>query len=757
MARPFKIFLIVFAVLILLPLALVGAFLATFDPNEYTPQIAAEVERNTGRQLSLGKVEVSIFPVLGINLEQARLSNAPDFGSEPFAEVRSAAVGIKLLPLLTRRHLEVRKLELDGLRLNLARNKDGTSNWEDLVKAMSEEQGKDEPTSSAEVTTDIQGYDIAGLSLSDAALTLDDRQAGRIWKVSDLKLETGALRPGEPVDLSAAARVAESALALDAALELKARLRSDAAGGALKVEDLVLTADTQRNGITVAAQLDADLLLDSAAKRYQARELKLTAKASGASLPGGEHEAELNADALVDLSTGTGQIQGLRAQLDGVQLTANLELAGLNDQQPRISGPISVPTFNARELLDRLSRTPLHSADPLAFTQLGLDAQLDASDSAAALEQLALNLDGSRFSGRIAIADFARHALRFTLQTEAFDADRYLPPRSAKDAQRQGPDPERDSDAIEVPVETLQALDVVGSLEVGQLGIHGLQLSRARLSIDGPAGSAKTLLLSSQLYGGSGELRMAVNPVAQPTVSLRGRLASVQLEPLLTALNGKASLRGTGTVAFDLKGAGRTVGALKRDLDGDLSLQLLNGAVKGINVGGMMRQGQALLRGQQATDSGPSETDFTSLSISAKASDGVLRSDDLDGRSPAIRLAGSGWVNLAARTLDYTARPTLVETSRGQGGRDLADLSGLTVPLRISGSWDAPKIKLELEDAMKARAAERLRQELKDNEDQLKGRLNDALGKLLERRRRHSEPAQEPAEQPATEPQDSGT
>ncbi|MDQ6978907.1 MAG: AsmA-like C-terminal region-containing protein, partial [Mariprofundaceae bacterium] len=78
------------------------------------------------------------------------------------------------------------------------------------------------------------------------------------------------------------------------------------------------------------------------------------------------------------------------------------------------------------------------------------------------------------------------------------------------------------------------------------------------------------------------------------------------------------------------------------------------------------------------------------------ARQGVLKNDDLFMASPLFRLTGKGSVNLPASTMDYHMRPKLVATLVGQG--DQADgRTGVTIPLHISGSFDAPSITPELD------------------------------------------------------------
>jgi AsmA protein len=111
-------------------------------------------------------------------------------------------------------------------------------------------------------------------------------------------------------------------------------------------------------------------------------------------------------------------------------------------------------------------------------------------------------------------------------------------------------------------------------------------------------------------------------------------------------------------------------------------------------------------------DSGAQQTDFTTMSASGKISNGVLRSDDLNAASPLLRLTGAGQVDLANNSLDYTAKPTLVNTATGQGGKQLANLQGIVIPVRVYGPFAAPKYQLDVAEALKQDAVQKLTQKL---------------------------------------------
>ena len=220
---------------------------------------------------------------------------------------------------------------------------------------------------------------------------------------------------------------------------------------------------------------------------------------------------------------------------------------------------------------------------------------------------------------------------------------------------------------------------------------------------------------------------------------------------------------------LDATTAGRTVGAAKKALDGKLAFNLSDGAVKGFNLGQIMRSGQALLARQMPAAATTEATDFAELRGSGVIVDGVIKSDDLTAKNPLLRLEGAGEVNLVNETINYLAKPTLVNTAGGQGGKELANLSGIAVPIRISGNLYTPKVSIDWQSALKQQAVTELREKLgvseevvREKREELRGKAKEAIGKELLKlfggkpssppppAEKPAEPAAEPVPEPAT-------
>ena len=132
MSRLIKVVGLVLGVIVLLLATVLIGVSLLFDPNDYKDQITTAVADATGRDFTLeGDLSLGVFPRLSIEVGAAQLGNAPGFGNAPFAAIDGARLQIGLFPLLSKR-IEIDEARLQGLRVNLARNAAGVTNWQDI-------------------------------------------------------------------------------------------------------------------------------------------------------------------------------------------------------------------------------------------------------------------------------------------------------------------------------------------------------------------------------------------------------------------------------------------------------------------------------------------------------------------------------------------------------------------------------------------------------------------------------------------------
>ena len=272
------------------------------NPNDYKAEIESLAQEHTGRQLTIdGDIKLSIFPWLGAELGRVTLGNAPGFAAPYFAQIESMLVRVKLMPLLGR-EIEMDTVEVNGLKLELAKNDKGVTNWDDFAKASGTTNGTaQEPKS--ESGTPIAILALGGIDLRNAALSWNDASTGALIKVQNLQAQTGAVTLGQPIEL---------------ALEFDVDGLAPGVSGHVQTRALVSASADQQS--------------------FAATGIEFLAKLRGASLPGGQAEIKGSAKrSAFDTASQKAQVEQLKIVANGlavgdmvadveVQTSANMDL-----------------------------------------------------------------------------------------------------------------------------------------------------------------------------------------------------------------------------------------------------------------------------------------------------------------------------------------------------------------------------------------------------------------------------------------------
>lgn len=261
MKRIIKLLGITFGVLLLLVVAIAVALPFIVDPNDYKPEIARAVKENTGRTLTLkGDIKLSVFPWLGLDLGETQLSNARGFGKKPFVKMERVGVKVKLLPLL-RSQVIVDKIILDGLQLNLARNRKGITNWDDMLQTL--QAGDKKPPAPPQAADESRGtgvqVGIAGLDIKRGEIHWADAVNGTSYHVRDLRMQTNDLALGKPMQLHVGFDAESGSPPIQTRVDLDSDVLFDPDTQQLKINKLKLRAA----GLTLNASINGKKVLDA--------------------------------------------------------------------------------------------------------------------------------------------------------------------------------------------------------------------------------------------------------------------------------------------------------------------------------------------------------------------------------------------------------------------------------------------------------------------------------------------------------------
>jgi len=193
-----KIILSIIAVMVLLIVIAIFTLPFFIDPNSFKPDIVAAVKGKTGRDLTLtGDLKLSIFPSLSISTGKIVLGNPAGFQEHPFATMEESDIKVKLLPLLSKK-IEVSRIVLKGLILNLAKNSEGVSNWDDLLASYATKTTYLPPANNTgeqnKPRAMAAALAIGGITLENAQINWDNQQSEKYllkkgtFTVSELQL-----------------------------------------------------------------------------------------------------------------------------------------------------------------------------------------------------------------------------------------------------------------------------------------------------------------------------------------------------------------------------------------------------------------------------------------------------------------------------------------------------------------------------------------------------------------------------------------
>jgi AsmA protein len=508
----------------------------------------------------------------------------------------------------------------------------------------------------------------------------------------------GAAKPAAPAEAAATLNPPRIDIAGLTLSNARLQYTDVAQGQSVDVSRLSLSTGAIRDGQKAALSLSADI-----AGKEPALALKLALR--------------------VDYTPALAQ-QAMR--LDQLDFKLNGAAAGLQDLQLKLD--LASVQASAQKIEGQGLTLDLSAPGP-AGARLSLKAQGQASvDLAREVVQLALDgtLDSTTLALKAGVQKFARPAISFDLALGELDVDRYLSKAQAGVPPATGTAPA--GAEPEISLAALRGLDLRGTLKVATLKVMNLKTTGLRLQLKAQNGLAELNPVTASLYGGGVNGRLLADANAGQRLVAKLDLRGIQIGPLMKDLLDQQPLDGRGNVALDLSTGGATVSQFKKRLNGTVGVQLSDGALNGVDIAGALRNAKARLGGgsPEGTTGAQQKTDFTEFSASLKITDGVARNDDLSAKTPLLRLGGAGTIFIPEDRIDYTLKATVVPTLQGQGGPELEQLRGLTLPVRLSGPYSNVKWKIDVGGVSSQRKQE-ARQKLDAKKDALKDALKDRL------------------------------
>ena len=355
----------------------------------------------------------------------------------------------------------------------------------------------------------------------------------------------------------------------------------------------------------------------------------------------------------------------------------------------------------------------------------GLNMGIKADGERLNVSPFAVKLDESQIKGSFGISRFEKPIYHFDVDIDKLDADRYIAKSETKPAEAAG------KPATDTPIDlsALKSINADGELRIGWLNLANVKSTNVRIKLKADDGVAQLAPFSANLYEGAMNGSLQVDARATPQIAFKQNMTGIAIGPLLVDAINNDMLSGKGNLNLDVTTSGATVNTLKKSLNGTAGLKLTDGAVKGIDIAGTIRGYKdklSSLKGEASVEGDKTQkTDFSEMTATFNIKDGIARNDDLDMKAPLFRIAGNGQVDIGNETIDYLAKPTIVKSLAGQGGAGLDELSGVTIPVKVTGTFAKPKYALDFAGVATAIAKKKVI-------DKVGGEKGEAVQKLLE-------------------------
>lgn len=620
--------------------ALIGAGLLAYLVSrlDVKAEIERAVENATGRELTItGDVGVSFWPVLGLQAADATLANVQGGRAPALAAMDRINVGVEIRPLFNR-DVVVRQLVLQKPRISLEVDAQGRPNWI-LRPVTSPQRPPARPAPQPNGRT--SQFSLREVRIADGEISFYDARRQTGWAVGEVNLKSALTSLNDPVRIEGDVKYNDHKL--DLRVEV-ARPGAVFAGQPVGIvaeisSDLVIATF---NGRTTAASGEVDGNLQASGPS-----LRQLAAWAGAPIQGGVGFEHFAVSGHVAVGGGQFNFSNAGFALDLIRGRGDFVLSQLRGK-PYLSGRLELFDFDLNPYLS--------GQQPPAAAAAQIAAPTGAQTASAPAP-----------SAQIAAVQAPARALDVQAAPTARPMD----------------------------FSGLHAINADLELVTAAVLVQHMRIDSARLNLVVNDGYLAATLQNMSLYGGSGRGRFEIDarePAARMVQDMT--FSGIDTRRFLTDAVNFSNIEGRGEITIVLNSQGRTQSEFISSADGRMHVEVVSGALHGIDLGGVATTIRNAMRGELIAPE--ARTPLTGFSATFDIADGVLASDDISFNTPDLRAPGVGTIDLVQNRLDLRLAP------RSQRG-------GIVFPFVIRGPFAHLTYDSDIRDRAKREIEARVR------------------------------------------------
>ncbi len=613
----------------------------SFIPQEwYREPIISAIEEETGREVTIdGDIGLSFFPQFNFQMEGVSIANAEGAKHPIMASMKTLDIGVDVFRL-TQNEIVITRFVLEEPVIHAEIDKNGKSNFDfggEGAVETSPPAEQDEDTSSPDGSQEefqVGSISLGDIRLTNGLVTYTNHQTKEEYEASDINASVSLPSYDGPFSV-------DGSLAW-----LGENIAANISVGNLKslIDGAETTISTRINSDLITQSFDGNAMGDSLQSIVGKAALDIPSlrKLSawlGSPMPAGHGFGPVTIKGDLTARDQRLLFKNADVRFDDIKATGGLTLI-LDGDVPYVSGRMDAETLNLNPYLGGSTGEPAPTGQS--------------------------NGGGSGTS-----------------------------PSTGQSGSAPANSPSSGTGWSDEPIDLagLKSLNANLKLTAKQVLFGGVKLNNSNLDLKISGGLLTADLANIALYKGSGSAKLIADGRGRtPKISQTFSLDAIDLLPLFRDAGDLDRIEGTGNMALNITMSGRSQKQMMQNLNGTGSVNFLDGAIRGINLADMVRNIQSAFGGLQNT--GVQKTDFAELSGKFNIRNGVLSNSDLLLLNPLLRLTGRGSIDIPNRTLNYRFVPKAVSTIEGQGGT--RDVTGISVPVIVSGSWDNPKFAPDL-------------------------------------------------------------
>ena len=665
--------------LLVLVFALLAYVTVFVNPNDFKDELKSVALEKAGVNLRLdGDINWSFFPWLGLELENIGVALGSD---AEILQFDKAEFGLAIMPLLEQK-IQVNKVNLVNLKASLRKDKNGQGNWQlDLPEESSNSAQTTEAKNTNNPVSAVATDDVA---VENIEFTLPDLQ------LDELRIENAQVEY----------RDEQTNQLINATLNVQLNDVQWDKAWPMVMDAAVTQSDLDGNSAMKAAmKLNANLAVFPSRESLSLDSLVLSGEVESEALPVSPIKAKLSAAKVdFDLPQENALVEGLALSALGLNIDADIQAYEVLSE-PKFSVSLSLGNFNPREVMASLNLPVPDMSDNKAFTNVRANIALEGSLETITAQPISIVLDDTKIEAN-AVLDLSPLNWDIRIAGANLNLDRYLPTPSEEaeevtsEVASSTAIAEEASDLI--PMELIRGLNGHIGVAFEDIIIKNLKIDKIELDSTQANGLVKVSPLKASLYEGSVASTVSLDVRGTtPLINVVPSIDGVQIQPLLIDFMEMDKIAGATYLNGELRAKGNRVDDLMASLQGDLLVDIRNGALVGTNLTKSVCEGIASTRKASIDESKfGADTPFETMKFPAHIVNGQVSTPGLDISSAGIQVTGDGVVSLTESSLDYQVNVGFPGSALDDGCLVDEKVAKLTFPIICRGQFSDDPVGL---------------------------------------------------------------